>query len=228
MRLALVRPDMRPPQRPAEKDNFYRTPPAVTKALLDVEDFTDTVWDPCCGDGLMAYRPGGVLALDLSLHTGWAYAHGFDGPISGVWNLGRVAELGRALSGLAGEVEAAITLYEPATIIFEAPLTMGGQTSNANLRLLVGAAGVVEMIAYEAGIKCLEEAVDTVRKAVIGFCRQKKTDPKGWVKQCVFNWAVAEGFKPADNNESDALALLRYMLTMQRAKVMAGAGSVAF
>jgi hypothetical protein len=37
-----------------EGNDFYRTPPHVTEALLRVESFPDLVWEPACGDGAMA------------------------------------------------------------------------------------------------------------------------------------------------------------------------------
>lgn len=39
----------RPEGRPEE--DFYPTPAAVTKALLDVESFGLDIWEPACGDG---------------------------------------------------------------------------------------------------------------------------------------------------------------------------------
>ena len=35
-------------------EDFYRTPPVATQRLLAVEKFPGTVWEPACGDGLMA------------------------------------------------------------------------------------------------------------------------------------------------------------------------------
>jgi hypothetical protein len=34
--------------------DFYPTPPEATKALLSVEDFSGSVWEPACGDGAIA------------------------------------------------------------------------------------------------------------------------------------------------------------------------------
>jgi hypothetical protein len=34
-----------------EKDDFYATPPEGTRALLRVEEFIGTIWEPACGDG---------------------------------------------------------------------------------------------------------------------------------------------------------------------------------
>lgn len=38
----------------AEKDHFYPTPPAGTEALLRVEKFTGSIWEPACGEGHMS------------------------------------------------------------------------------------------------------------------------------------------------------------------------------
>lgn len=37
-----------------QKDDFYPTPPEVTVALLEVETFVGSIWEPACGDGTMA------------------------------------------------------------------------------------------------------------------------------------------------------------------------------
>lgn len=37
-----------------EINDFYPTPPEGTEALLNVESFTGSVWEPACGDGAMS------------------------------------------------------------------------------------------------------------------------------------------------------------------------------
>ena len=37
-----------------EKDDFYPTDPALTRALLRVEPFFGGIWEPACGDGAMS------------------------------------------------------------------------------------------------------------------------------------------------------------------------------
>tara|TARA_R110002012_G_C11391830_1_gene584627 strand:+ start:51 stop:608 length:558 start_codon:yes stop_codon:yes gene_type:complete len=34
-----------------EKDDFYATPPQTTRALLAVENFDGSIYEPCCGQG---------------------------------------------------------------------------------------------------------------------------------------------------------------------------------
>jgi hypothetical protein len=37
-----------------QRDDFYPTPPEATQALLDVERFAGSIWEPACGDGAIA------------------------------------------------------------------------------------------------------------------------------------------------------------------------------
>lgn len=37
-----------------ERDDFYPTPPAATRALLNVEKFDGPIWEPACGDGAIS------------------------------------------------------------------------------------------------------------------------------------------------------------------------------
>ena len=36
------------------KDDFYRTPERATRALLSVETFSGSIWEPACGDGAIS------------------------------------------------------------------------------------------------------------------------------------------------------------------------------
>jgi len=37
-----------------QKDDFYPTPPEGTRALLSVERFDGSIWEPACGDGAIS------------------------------------------------------------------------------------------------------------------------------------------------------------------------------
>jgi len=39
------------PKRDRQTDDWYPSPPEVTQAILEVEQFDGTIWEPCCGDG---------------------------------------------------------------------------------------------------------------------------------------------------------------------------------
>ena len=51
------------------KDDFYPTPPSATLALLSVEEFAGSIWEPACGDGaisrLLEDRGHTVVSTDL-------------------------------------------------------------------------------------------------------------------------------------------------------------------
>lgn len=60
----------------AEND-FYPTPPEAVEALLGVETFTGSLWEPACGDGAICkvfeQRGMPMLATDL-INRGWGEA----------------------------------------------------------------------------------------------------------------------------------------------------------
>ena len=164
--------------------------------------------------------PRRILSLDLSLSVGWAFGADHETPLHGVWTLGKSANLGRVLSGLAGELQDAIAVHRPDVIILEAPLPAQRQASTLVARIQFGLAAVAEMIAHEQDVLCEEERADIVRKMVLGKPRVDK--------QTVIEWCRAQGWKPATDHDADALVLLRYRHILGRTKVMAGAGSVVF
>jgi len=43
-----------PDRANVERDHFYPTPPEGTRALLRVEKFEGTIWEPACGDGAIS------------------------------------------------------------------------------------------------------------------------------------------------------------------------------
>jgi len=42
------------PSEDREKDDYYPTPPSATRALLAVETFAGSIWEPACGCGAMS------------------------------------------------------------------------------------------------------------------------------------------------------------------------------
>lgn len=161
-----------------------------------------------------------VLALDLSTHVGWALGRDFETPLCGVWTLGKmVTGLGRIASSLAGELEGTIQVHRPDALIFEAPLPQQKRDTQEIARLLIGLALVTEMICHEQGVPCTEEFPKTARQLVLGNGNVSKDQ--------IVNWCWSMGWSPADDNAADALLLLRYKHTLDRTRIMAGAGSAA-
>lgn len=53
-----------------EANDFYRTPPIATRALLEREKFPNAVWEPACGDGAMSkvLKAAGYFIKSTDLH----------------------------------------------------------------------------------------------------------------------------------------------------------------
>jgi ParB-like chromosome segregation protein Spo0J len=57
--------------RRRQADDFYRTPPQTTEALLRVEQFGAVVWEPACGDGAISrvLESRGLTVISNDLHN---------------------------------------------------------------------------------------------------------------------------------------------------------------
>lgn len=158
-----------------------------------------------------------VLALDLSLHVGFAVGLDREKPVHGVWELGRTSALGRCFSCLAQEIEAAIVAHCIDAIIIEAPLPQQRRDTQQTARLLIGLAAVAEMIAYEREVPITEAFPNEARQMVLGTARVTKDG--------IISWCRSQGWAPISDDDADALLLLRYRHLLGRMRVMAGAGS---
>ena len=169
-----------------------------------------------------------ILALDLSTRTGHACGRDRGAVTSGVWKLGGMKQhgVGHCCSALAAALGDAIHREAPDLVIYESPLIPERQTRGDVARLLYGLCAVVEMVCLECGMPreaCEEATADEARKLVLGRVMRGSS---GWIKDAVTAWAMSQGYSPYDDNEADALLLLRYRQILGRGRVMAGAGSV--
>ena len=161
-----------------------------------------------------------ILSLDLSTKCGWALGRDFETPTHGVWTLGKMhTGLGRIFSCLADCLEDTIRVHQPDHCIFEAPLPQQKRDTQAIARLLIGLAAVAEMICHEGGVPCCEEFPKNARQLVLGTGNA--------TKEQIVGWCWRQGWQPSDDNAADALLLLRYKHTLDRTRIMAGAGSAA-
>lgn len=148
-----------------------------------------------------------VLALDCASNVGWAL---FDGPHAaprfGTWRApgARLHDnLGRAFVALEEFVVGNVNLFHPDVIAFEAPLTLfyGGRERNGPevVRLLIGMATVVELVATRAKLRCIEVPVPTAKKRLCGTAWAKKAD--------MVNAVVKLGHLVEDDHQADAIAV---------------------
>ena len=148
-----------------------------------------------------------VLALDLSTRTGWAFGSAGSGPVHGVWLLGKMSEGGRVFSCLMASLQDAIAVHQPDLVIMEAPLPPQAQTAANTARLQFGLAAHVETVCFEHGVRLEEERAGDVRRAVLGTFRADKST--------IIEWCQRQGWTPAEDNDADALVLLRYRLDVE-------------
>lgn len=155
--------------------------------------------------------PGGIITLDLSLSTGWAYGCVRDSnPISGVWVLPSQARNSAApYVALENELEDAIARYRPHQVVCATPLLAKRQTTH---RLLIGLTITTESCCYRQGIDYREQAEQTIRKAVLG----RASFPRGQMKVAVLDWCRARGWNLDNDDEADARVVWQYAVDLVR------------
>ncbi len=152
------------------------------------------------------WSPGGVLCLDLSTRTGWAYGVAGAVPLSGVWELPNTTDLGRRFAAFENELLDALAEMQPVLVSMEAPLPASEQTHAYSAELQIGLAAIAECACYRWERRLFRRASSTVRAAVLGTARF----PKGEAKKAVMEWCRARGWRFPDHNAADALLLWAY------------------
>lgn len=154
----------------------------------------------------MLDQPRPILSLDVATRMGWAFGSPGSFPRSGSEQLAPAgASNGTIGRGLLRWLADFITVSRPAMIYYEVPMDprhMGGKTTFATARILLGLPFLVETIAEARGIFKLREAgVQDVRKH---FCGEARPRDK---KAAVLARCRQLGWAPSDHNAADALAL---------------------
>jgi Holliday junction resolvasome RuvABC endonuclease subunit len=149
-----------------------------------------------------------VLALDCSTHVGWAV---FESPAGRVrfdtWRAPKSflhANYGRSFVALEQWLVDQLTRYVPDVVAFEAPIMpfagfIEQRSSLDIVRLLVGMASVVELVATRAGARCIEVPVPTAKKRLSGNGRATKRE--------MINAAINLGHLVEDDHQADAIAV---------------------
>lgn len=163
-----------------------------------------------------------ILALDLATRFGWSCGSLEPNPIAhGVIALPKTGEdIGRFLAAFRDWLGHAIEELGPTEIVFESPI-LPAATSLAATRKLYSLAGVTEMVALDYGIPIREANLTDIRKHFIGTARAPKTITtpelrRRWLKDQTVEQCRRRGFRVADDNDADSLALLAYALHLKQ------------
>jgi hypothetical protein len=162
--------------------------------------------------GLPQQPEGGILFLDLSSVTGWAYGvPGDRKPSCGAFQFPSFDESGATFSAAYEGVCDLLELYKPRRAMMEAPLPANTTLSNMGAwKCQIGLIAVAQLAGAHYGITIRPAHVSTIRAAVlVGYKWRGKQMVKN-DKPVIMQWAHDHGFDPPDHNAADALAGLEY------------------
>lgn len=145
---------------------------------------------------------GGVLALDLSRTTGWAY-----GPIDAVnpacgsWHLPSTGGEGARFAAFENVLCETLDAYQPAKMLLEAPLALPGHNSMQVSCQQFGLRALAYVEAYRASCAVSEIGATNVRQALLG----QAWFAKDQVKKIVVAYCRRRGALVRDHNAADAV-----------------------
>lgn len=147
---------------------------------------------------------GGVLALDLSQTTGWAYgAIGDRDPAFGVWHLPHTGGEGARYAAFENELAAAMAVWAPSRLVLEAPLPLMAQTHARTAQQQYTLRGIAYAEGYRASAAVSEIDALTARAEVLGRGRFSKDT----VKREVVRYCLRRGLRVPDHNAADAVVI---------------------
>lgn len=176
--------------------------------------------------GLPAIRlpVGGVLALDLSSVTGWAYARPMIDrqPWCGTWHLPKIGGEGARYVAFENILAEAMTVLQPIAMVIEATLPMMALAEHSNQSIAfqqITLRGIAIMEAYRANCPWTSIDARTVRQEVLGAPWGLKRKE---AKAMAINWCARRKIAVADDNAADAVMLWEW-----RRMRIAGTGPVS-
>lgn len=158
-----------------------------------------------------------LLCLDLATFLGFAFGDDAGVQAHGSHRLPSTGEdIGSFLNAYWAWLDPAISRWQPEEIVFESPI-LPGTTNLATCRKLYSLAAVTEMMAQNRHIRCREANLMDIRRHFIGACRAPKDVPakerRAWIKDVTVTMCRKRGFRPADDNAADALALFSFAMS---------------
>ena len=160
---------------------------------------------------------GGILALDLSLTTGYAYgAVSATAPLIGRWHInGGIANMGEAWVDLQNKLEDFLALFRPSLIVYALPYAKMQTTA----RLGLGLAAHAESSGVRMEVQVREIPEGTARKGVLGrggfaerddHRRVIKGSARRNAKSAAMAWCAGKGWIVRDDNEGDACVIWEF------------------
>lgn len=161
-----------------------------------------------------------ALCLDLASRVGFAVG----GPLCGVVAHGSVQlpktgeDVGKFLAHFRQWLGQAIERYGPTEIMFEMPI-LPETTALATARKLYSLCGITELVALDYRIPIREANLSNIRMHFIGCARAPKEIRikeirRRWLKDRTVAECRSRGFKVADDDEADALAVLSFAISL--------------
>jgi Holliday junction resolvasome RuvABC endonuclease subunit len=147
-----------------------------------------------------------LLALDCATKIGWALFERPAGPVRfETWRAPvdlAIADYGVTFVALEAWLNDTVAVFRPQVISFEAPVVpfQGLRRSSRDiLRLLIGMATIVELVARRARLRCIEVSVFDAKQRLTGNGRATKRE--------MITAAVNLGHLVATDHEADAIAV---------------------
>jgi len=156
----------------------------------------------------------GVLALDLSQRTGWAYGR-LDQPIpeTGRWVLPDIGGRAARFCALHDMLDDHMERWKPIQMVIEAPLPPQAQTHTNSALQQYGLDAVVRMVGFWWGVPVVAIDSWTARHEVAGI-RRTSDDT---VKKSVFAFCRRLGIKVDSHDAADAAMLWLWFKRTQAA-----------
>lgn len=162
-----------------------------------------------------------VLALDASRWIGYAFFKSSDAkPVCRTWQA-KDTWLSDEYGGYFAETEAwlldMIATFSPDVLAFESPILVnrreGRGTDEQQVRRLVGVVSVIEKVAYQRKIKCLEIHNQTAKSFMGVAGRKAEGESPAMYKSRMIVAVAALGYECADSHQSDAVAIARVVFS---------------
>ena len=148
-----------------------------------------------------------LLTLDMATQSGWAAYSPSLGVIYGTHKLPTTHDdVGRFVAAFQDWlVDDLFPKVQPTRICFEAPF-VGPKMSQQTACKLFGLKAVLELTCFRNDILCREANIPAVRKAFLGRNPRNRDE----AKRAVIEMCRMYGWKPKNDDEADALAIMDY------------------